>query len=253
MTDIQFYKSFRFFLLRFGKYRMTDNTMGCHVHYLARMVKGTAKICSSGVNLNIKPNDVFYIPKGLEYKSYWHPDDNGEIEFYSFAFSCFPKAESGRYVLQKIDCTDEEFEMLSLLESDLSVSPLSVGRLYTFLGQIMPKLYLDSISGREVTVDKAIEIMRADSNINISKVAQMCGISESGLYVTFKNILGKTPGQIRQKVVVEKAVELLTSTDISIEEVSSRLGFSSSSYFRKILKIEKGKTPRQIRKESGVL
>ena len=253
MTDIQFYKSFRFYILRYSKYHMTDNTLGCPVHYLARMVKGTAKICSFGVTLNIKPNDVFYIPKGLKYKSYWYPDANGEIEFYSFGFSYFPKAESNRYVLQNIDCTDEEIGTLSLLESDISVSPLSVGRLYTFLGQIMPKLGLDNISGREATVDKAIEIMRSDSDINMCTVAQMCGISESGLYVTFKNILGKTPGQIRQKLVVEKAIELLTSTDISIEEVSSRLGFSSSSYFRKILRIEKGKTPRQIRKEAGVL
>ncbi len=253
MTDIQFYKSFRFYILRYSKYHMTDNTLGCPVHYLARMLKGTAKICTAGVTLNIKANDIFYIPKGLKYKSYWYPDENGDIEFYSFGFSYFPKTENDRYTLQAIDCTGEEKMLFSQLEEELSVSPLSVGLLYTFLGKIMPKLRVDTLSGREITVEKAVEIMRSDSNINISQVAKKCGVSEAGLYVIFKNTIGKTPGQIRQGLVVEKAVDLLSATDLSIEEISSHLGFSSSSYFRKILRKEKGKTPMQIRKEAGVL
>ena len=59
-----------------------------------------------------------------------------------------------------------------------------------------------------------------------------------------------TPHALRQKILVEKAVELLTTTDIPIEEVSDRLGFSSSSYFRKILFAQTGKTPSAIRKEA---
>ena len=40
-------------------------------------------------------------------------------------------------------------------------------------------------------------------------------------------------------------------TDKKIEEISSMLNFSSSSYFRKILKQHTGKTPREIRKNRG--
>ena len=55
---------------------------------------------------------------------------------------------------------------------------------------------------------------------------------------------------MKQEILCEKAVQLLTTTDLSVEEISNRLLFSSSSYFRKIFKKYTGKTPRQIRKDS---
>ena len=47
---------------------------------------------------------------------------------------------------------------------------------------------------------------------------------------------------------VEKAKQLLMTTNISVEEISRMLNFSSASYFRKILKKYSGKTPKEIRK-----
>ena len=46
------------------------------------------------------------------------------------------------------------------------------------------------------------------------------------------------------------AVELLTTTDKTVEEISSLLRFSSAAYFRKVLRKHTGLTPKQIRKKS---
>jgi transcriptional regulator GlxA family with amidase domain len=43
-------------------------------------------------------------------------------------------------------------------------------------------------------------------------------------------------------------VELLLTTNKKIEEISEMTGFSSGSYFRKVLKKHLGYTPREIRK-----
>ncbi len=64
-----------------------------------------------------------------------------------------------------------------------------------------------------------------------------------GLYAAFQAAVGRTPIQIKHKILVEEAVDLLTATDLSVEAVSSFLGFSSTAYFRKILRRETGKTP----------
>jgi AraC-like DNA-binding protein len=82
-------------------------------------------------------------------------------------------------------------------------------------------------------------------------VAAYCHVSTSGLYSIFKKQLGKTPNELHAEILCEKAVSLLSTTDKSVQEISDTLGFSSTSYFRKILKKHTGKAPLEIRKEAA--
>ena len=45
------------------------------------------------------------------------------------------------------------------------------------------------------------------------------------------------------------AVRELEHTSLSVEEISDKLGFPNTAYFRKIVKRYTGKTPSVIRKE----
>ena len=99
-------------------------------------------------------------------------------------------------------------------------------------------------------VEKAIGYMRECPESKISDIAKLCNISESGIYIIFKKQLNKTPNDIRLEILCERAVLLLKTTDKTIQEISDTLGFSSTSYFRKILHHYIGKTPREIRKET---
>lgn len=58
----------------------------------------------------------------------------------------------------------------------------------------------------------------------------------------------ETPTEFKQRVLINKAAELLQTTDLPIEEISWRLGFSSPSYFRKIFKKYHTESPREFRK-----
>ena len=49
---------------------------------------------------------------------------------------------------------------------------------------------------------------------------------------------------------VERSTELLRKTDLSMEDISQRVGFSSASYYSKIFKKHTGTTPLQYRKNS---
>lgn len=84
----------------------------------------------------------------------------------------------------------------------------------------------------------------------MEQVASYCGVSQTALYNAFRQQLGITPNGMRQGILCEAARELLVTTGLSVEEISSRLGFSSSSYFRKVLFQHTGKTPLAIRKEN---
>jgi len=48
--------------------------------------------------------------------------------------------------------------------------------------------------------------------------------------------------------MIQNALHLLSSTDMTIEEISEECGFSSSNYFRKVFKNITKASPKELRK-----
>ena len=67
---------------------------------------------------------------------------------------------------------------------------------------------------------KTEEFFRSHPNGGIGEAARRCGISESGLYALFQRSGRSSPNELRQKILVEKARELLVSTDRPVEEIA---------------------------------
>ena len=250
MLESEFYNGFVFHLFQYEHYSSTDwvKESGCRQHYLAHMISGTAKICVRDKMLQLSPGDIFYIPKGLKYRSHWYPEGNTPVRFYSFGFDHFHSPGDISYPLQKISCAPEALSYMAELEADLTVSLLSIGRLYRFLGAVYGGMQQKNHHGSSQLIHKAMDYMNHTDIFSITDVANHCGISESGLYALFRRELQQTPNQVKQQILAEKATLLLRTTDLSIEQISRQLNFSSSSYFRKILHAQTGKTPSQIRK-----
>jgi len=251
MNNQQFFQGFVFRKIKFNRNHHTDNytNQGARKNFIGQLTKGRAKLVSKSETITLKENDIFYIPKGCHYHSYWYTDDNSKLEWYSFGFDYLPVSNNGNYSPQKITPDAEGLHNLSRLEADLSVSASSIGLLYCFLGNVLPDMVrIDK--PHEILTEKAVDYMRRQSDYKMSDVAKYCNISEAKLYSIFKKHMKKTPNEIRQEILCEKAEELLITTTLTVEEISRRLGFSSSSYFRKILKKHTNLTPKEIRLNS---
>lgn len=246
MNEADFYKKFRFNILKFYKYHLTDNSKTpVPLHYFGCLIKGTAKIKTSKTELNLHPGEVFYIPKGLKYQSQWFGE---EVEFYSFGFEISPINKS--FLLQKITCSEKAKEVFNDLCKDIPYTQKGIGKLYYFFELVADGMKTAERSNVNPTVAKITEYITDNPDMRLADVAKHCSISESGIYALFKRHLAKTPNEIRNAAKCEKAISMLTTTDKSVQEISDALNFSSTSYFRKILKAHTGKTPLEIRKES---
>ena len=95
--------------------------------------------------------------------------------------------------------------------------------------------------------------MKTDPHKTIPQYAQLCGVSEALLYHHIKKATGKTPNRIRQEILCEKAANILTTTNYTIEEICDMLKFSSAAYFRKVFHDIYHKAPIQIRKEGTLI
>ena len=249
MNNILFYKSFLFRLLSFKHEKHSDNSMGIDCHFLARMRKGHARLVSDRQEeMLLEAGDVFYLPMGLRYHSYWFPID-GAVEWESYLFTYFPCSTGAEYAMQKLSLDKDTLSLLDRLSEDMTVNASTVGLLYEVLGRLLPTMREMQTDPQQELLAKAKEYISTHTHFQISDLARHCGISESGLYAFFRSYAHTTPIEVKNTLLVEKAVLLLTSTDLSVEEISERVGIQTTAYFRKLVKEKTGKTPTQIRKD----
>lgn len=246
MNSAIFGKTYRFYKYKFYKYHYTDNRRGAPDHYIAYMCRGKSRLVSKTGTVEINEGDIFYIPLGLPYQSYWYGEP--EIEFISLGFEFFPESENADFCLQKIDCDQILKDSIRSIAVNTGINSETLGDFYTVLNFLLPYMEREVKNDRSETLTKAVNCIKENPNASVREIARLCGISESTLYALFRSQLGKTPNDTRLEILCEKAVFLLTTTDKSVQEISDDLGFSSTSYFRKILKKYTSQIPREIRK-----
>ncbi len=241
------YQNYVFNRFSLSHYHHTDNTHGMPWHYLAFMEEGEVKLVSEKRTVMAKAGDVFYIPRGLPYHSYWHGE---HIRFLSFGFSDTGTEEFKDLVLQRIDCGAEVAALVRAIPiEECGVRCDALSRFYTALSALLPFMERGNESARATVLARAKQLWLRKPSAAVAEIAADCHISEPYLYRIFHDLEKCTPGDYKTRILCEKAVSLLTVTDETVEAISERLGFSSASYFRKVLKKQTGQTPREIRKE----
>lgn len=250
MNDILFSNSFNFYTLSFNTFHYTDNRQGSPSYYFAYMLKGNCKIVTETQTLFINENDIFFIPDKCPYQSYWYGNPN--INFISLGFHYMPNFDSLTYNAQKIPYSDYAANLFFKLGNIDRLCAADIGTFYTLAGTLIPKM-VSSHSCRSLEiVAKTKNYLMTHPYAKASELASNCAISESALYFAFQKSSDITPNEMRNQILLEKAKELLITSDKSIEYISDTLGFSSASYFRKKFKQYFGITPLKMRKSAHI-
>ena len=85
----------------------------------------------------------------------------------------------------------------------------------------------------------------------VASMAVFCGISSDHLAHLFKSATSTSPMRYLNHLRIEKAQELLTVTDLQIQEIAALVGYSDGLYFSRIFKKTTGMAPLIYRKQSG--
>ncbi len=87
-------------------------------------------------------------------------------------------------------------------------------------------------------------------NITLEKLAKMSFLSKYHLSREFRKEVGTSPICYMIEKRITESKSLLASTEMSISDISSSVGFSSSSYFSQRFKLITGTTPLDFRRAS---
>ena len=99
-------------------------------------------------------------------------------------------------------------------------------------------------------LQKAVAYIEAnlEKDLSIDMITRNIHVSKSTLYRSFDNFFHCTINEYIQKKKIDRSVELLCNSDLSIEAVSQQLGFSNAGNYIRTFKQLKGTTPLQYRK-----
>ncbi len=89
--------------------------------------------------------------------------------------------------------------------------------------------------------------------LTIAGIAQSAAISESECLRCFREMLGTTPIRYVRQLRIQRAAELLESTNLKIAEVGALCGFQEMSYFSKVFRDAKGCTPKEYKQTKSKL
>lgn len=105
-----------------------------------------------------------------------------------------------------------------------------------------------SFSSNEI-IEKAINYIHSTKNQNISltEIAKYCNVSAPYLSRLFSKEMGETYSSFVSKLKVKWAKNILQNTDMTVMEISNKLGFSEPGYFIKIFKKHTNETPMNYR------
>jgi LacI family transcriptional regulator len=109
----------------------------------------------------------------------------------------------------------------------------------------------DVLAVGDPEVAAAVRFIRvhAGQGIGVGDVLRHVALSRSALERRFKIALKRTPKEEILRVQLDRARHLLSDSDLSLESIAGRCGFSSSKYFGDAFRRETGLRPGAYRKE----
>jgi AraC-like DNA-binding protein len=90
-----------------------------------------------------------------------------------------------------------------------------------------------------------------DDSLDLTAVANQCGVTPQYLIALFKKNVGITPSRYLWKIRHRRAREFLIHTNKSQADIAFDCGFKSMAHFSRGIKKQFGKTPTQLRKDAG--
>ncbi len=91
----------------------------------------------------------------------------------------------------------------------------------------------------------------ARENLSVKEIGEYVHLTSTYVCTVFRNETGSTLNQYITRVRMEQAKEFLSDTDLSISEISAKVGYSDGNYFGKSFKKYTGQTPSEYREKAA--
>lgn len=99
-------------------------------------------------------------------------------------------------------------------------------------------------------LERIVNTRLRNPNLNIDIIAAQFGIGRTNFYRKVRELTGMSPNDYLRKCRMERAAELLRTTDLPVSEVCAQVGVPDAQYFSKVFKIYFETTPTAYREQT---
>lgn len=212
----------------------------------------------------IKSGDIFLLFPG-EWHSY-HPLENSKWKSYWIGYKGKNMDDRVKYGFMSpekpIYHVGYSAEIIQLYDSAMKAAKeeaaYSQQRLAGIVNNLIGVMYskerniiLNRDRNKVDIINKARLIIREklESRITIQEIAEQMGMGYSNFRKLFKEFTGVSPALYQQELRLQKAKELLSTTNTSIKEIAYQLNFDSPDYFSSKFKMKVGCKPSEYREK----
>ena len=200
---------------------------GSFRHYIHYFLRGEAVYYTEQGAFHVSAGDLFYLPMDIHYTGHFQ-----DSHIISCGFTHFPEALDHTFLPQKLP--DQFIPAFMDIPKNIMPDSATLARFYTLVSQLLPHMKEAQTDYAQSLVEKIRIFIWRNFRCQVKDIADYCKMSVPNLYRVLKESGYGTPNQLKQEILIQKAVLWLTDTNDSVEEVSDGLGFSSTNYFRKI-------------------
>ncbi|MCY9669991.1 AraC family transcriptional regulator [Paenibacillus alginolyticus] len=233
---------------------------GSYNWHIVRSGIGYLKVGDDTIKLHA--GSGFLYGPGVEQIYYTDSEDPWDIRWVHFQGEGIGGLLQGKGAQEVWTFSWKSAERLDDLWSDLlsnGVPSLGRGevRLSALLYEMISELannagntQISSGSGQRNKIIAAAEWIRLHSEefLTLELMAEIAGYSVSHFSRQFHLLIGKTPIEFLTECRILQSKILLVSTDLSVKDVSEKVGFSSSAYYIQRFRKSENMTPEQFRR-----
>lgn len=259
----------------YAKKFSTSNNINSRIHFhpfteFYFILDGKGKFSIEDRVIDTSKDDFFIINSNVGHSIYSSKDEN--LVYISFGVdSIFVKnllndndieedkyiykniEENQEYFIKSFDIINEEFN-----STDIFAQSMANAKASEFVISLLRKFKDEIVITNDIKINKQIDYIKnfIDNNysedIKLESLSKMAYMKKFHLIAEFKQSYRVTPIDYLILTRIEVTKNLLISTNHSMEEISSIVGFNSQSYFNQVFRKKVGLTPSQFRKNHRI-
>ena len=230
-------------------------------------IKSEHQVAGKALNCYCKPGEMLLIPAGVNYSSLWH--DPGEFSLLGVSPQFFEQVADESIRVKQVELiphlgvSDPLVQQIGLaLKADVEAiypvgrmfgESLATGLVIHLLKQYsvwQPQLLSDK-KGRlsERQLQKVFQYIQdhLEQDVALSEMASVLNLSQYHFCRLFKQSTGVAPHQYLTQCRIERAKQLLRTTQLTITEIAFAVGLNNHSSFTRLFRRYVGITPKEFR------
>ena len=216
-----------------------------HSDALVYFYRGEVEYVFSDVSFTAVPGSVVFLPKNSSYRMIIR--EHSDYYVIDFEFEASEKIRRGECFKRLSPAVQIDFEKLfhTWHKSETWSFADSYSQIYRIYSVCLHSNSAEYRKAGEI-YSKAIKFLLDNytcSDISSSSIAAHAGVTETHLRRIFKAKVGTPPMHYVNYLRIEKAKNLLTSSNCSVGEIARLSGFADQYYFSREFKKRTGTTP----------